>query len=132
MTIVGLGNSTLDDITRDVLKEHGRTVTADPEPEKGFFYRSDHFEFAKQGVPVPALNARSGVEIIGQPGGFGLKKRDEYVTEDYHKVTDEIKPGWDLSGMAEDAELLFAVGLDVANGTERPEWKTGSEFKARR
>jgi Zn-dependent M28 family amino/carboxypeptidase len=128
--VVGFGQSTLEDVLARAAKVQGRVLAPEAQPEKGSYFRSDHFEFAKQGVP--ALNARSGVEIIGQPEGFGLKKRDEYVTQDYHKVTDEIKRGWDLSGMAEDAELLFAVGLDVANGTERPEWKTGSEFKARR
>ena len=67
LVLVGLGNSTLDDVTTDVLKEHGRVVKGDAEPEKGFFYRSDHFEFAKQGVP--ALDPDAGIDYIGKPDG---------------------------------------------------------------
>jgi Zn-dependent M28 family amino/carboxypeptidase len=130
MTIVGLGNSTLDDITRDVLKEHGRTVTADPEPEKGFFYRSDHFEFAKQGVP--ALDPDAGVDYIGKPAGYGKQKRDEYTEHDYHKPSDEVKPDWDLSGAVDDLRVFFEVGYRVAQGNRFPEWKPGTEFKATR
>jgi Zn-dependent M28 family amino/carboxypeptidase len=130
MTIVGLGNSSLDDITRDVLKEHGRTVTADPEPEKGFFYRSDHFEFAKQGVP--ALDPDAGVDYIGKPAGYGKQKRDEYTEHDYHKPSDEVKPDWDLSGAVDDLRVFFEVGYRVAQGNRFPEWKPGTEFKATR
>lgn len=130
LTIVGLGNSTLDDIARDVLKEHGRTVTPDPEPEKGFFYRSDHFEFAKQGVP--ALDTDSGVNYIGKPAGYGKQKRDEYTEHDYHKPSDEVKPDWDLSGAVDDLRILFEVGYRVAQTDQFPQWKPGTEFKARR
>jgi Zn-dependent M28 family amino/carboxypeptidase len=130
MTIVGLGNSTLDDTAADVLKEHGRTVTADPEPEKGFFYRSDHFEFAKQGVP--ALDPDSGVNYIGKPEGYSKQKRDEYTEHDYHKPSDEVKPDWDLSGAVEDLRVFFEVGYRVAQNDRFPEWKPGTEFKAKR
>jgi Zn-dependent M28 family amino/carboxypeptidase len=128
--VVGAGQSTLEDVLEKVAKLQGRVIRPESQPEKGSYFRSDHFEFAKQGVP--ALDAHSGVEMIGRPEGFGLKKRDEYTAQDYHKVTDEIKPDWDLSGMVEEAELLLQVGLDVANSAEWPEWKSGSEFKARR
>ncbi len=130
LTIVGLGNSTLDDVAADVLKEHGRTVTADPEPEKGFFYRSDHFEFAKQGVP--AFDPDSGVNYIGKPAGYGKQKRDEYTEHDYHKPSDEVKPDWDLSGAVEDLQVYFEIGYRVAQGDRFPEWKPGTEFKAKR
>jgi Zn-dependent M28 family amino/carboxypeptidase len=128
--VVGAGQSTLEDILSTVAKGRGRVILPEAQPEKGSYFRSDHFEFAKQGVP--ALDAHSGVEMVGRPEGFGLKKRDEYTAQDYHKVTDEIKPDWDLSGMVEEAELLFQVGSNVANGEEWPEWKVGSEFKAKR
>ena len=105
-------------------------VRPDAEPEKGFYYRSDHFEFAKVGVP--GLYLQSGVQFIGKPESFGLQKIDAYTANDYHKVTDEIKPDWDLSGAADDARLLFEVGLKVANGGDYPKWKAGSEFKSRR
>jgi Zn-dependent M28 family amino/carboxypeptidase len=130
LTIVGLGNSTLDDVAADVLKEHGRTVTADPEPEKGFFYRSDHFEFAKQGVP--AFDPDSGVNYIGKPAGYGKQKRDEYTEHDYHKPSDEVKPDWDLSGAVDDLRIYFEIGYRVAQNDRFPEWKPGTEFKAKR
>ena len=130
ITIVGLGNSTLDDIAGQVATQQGRTVRPDPEPQKGFFYRSDHFEFAKQGVPALYINA--GVEYPGKPENWGKQKHEEYDTNDYHKPTDEVKPDWDLLGAAEDAQLIFAVGHAVAQGDKFPEWKPGTEFKAKR
>jgi Zn-dependent M28 family amino/carboxypeptidase len=128
--VVGAGQSTLEDTLRDMARLQNRVIAPEAEPEKGSYYRSDHFEFAKQGVP--ALDAHSGVILIGQPEGVGLKRREEYVAHDYHKVSDEIKPGWDLFGMAEDARLLWSVGYAVATSSTWPEWKAGSEFKARR
>ncbi len=128
--VVGLGNSTLDDVLQQVAQSQGRIVRPDAEPEKGYYYRSDHFEFAKQGVP--ALDTDAGIDFIGKPEGYGQKKRDEYTEKDYHKVTDEIKPDWDLSGAIEDLQLLFQVGYRVAQSDQFPEWKPGTEFKARR
>jgi Zn-dependent M28 family amino/carboxypeptidase len=130
ITVVGLGNSTLDDVAQAAAALQGRTVKPDPEPEKGFFYRSDHFEFAKQGVPALYVNA--GVDYPGKPEGWGKQKHDEYDTTDYHKPSDEVKQDWDLAGAAEDAQLLFAVGYNVAQGDKYPEWKPGTEFKAKR
>ncbi len=130
IVLVGLGNSTLDDVAAAVAAEQGRTVKPDAEPEKGFFYRSDHFEFAKQGVP--ALDPDSGTEFIGKPAEYSRKKRDEYTNNDYHKVSDEVKPDWDLSGAVEDTRLLFQVGYRVAEAEKFPEWKPGTEFKAKR
>jgi Zn-dependent M28 family amino/carboxypeptidase len=130
VVIIGLGNSTLDDIATDVAKTQGRVIVPDAEPEKGYYYRSDHFEFAKQGVP--ALDADSGLDYIGKSAGYGQKKRDEYTANDYHKPSDEIKPDWDLSGAVEDLQLFFQVGYRVAQGDQYPEWKPGVEFKAKR
>ncbi len=131
VTVVGLGASDLDDYLRQAASEQGgRTLTPDPEPEKGFYYRSDHFNFAKQGVP--ALDPDAGVQYIGKPENYGKQKRDEYTTQDYHKPSDEVKPDWDLSGAAEDAQLLLTVGYRVANADTWPEWKPGNEFKAKR
>jgi Zn-dependent M28 family amino/carboxypeptidase len=130
ISVVGLGASDLDDYLRQAAQEQGRTITPDPEPEKGFYYRSDHFNFAKQGVP--ALDPDSGVEYIGKSAEWGKAKRDEYTAKDYHAPSDEVKPDWDLSGAAEDAQLLLAVGYRVANADKLPEWKPGNEFKAKR
>lgn len=130
IVVIGLGNSTLDDVLTQVATAQQRTIVPDPESEKGFFYRSDHFEFAKQGVP--ALYTDAGVQYIGKPEGYGQQKRDEYTTNDYHKVTDEVKPDWDLAGAVDDARLLFEVGFRVAQADAFPEWKPGTEFKAKR
>jgi Zn-dependent M28 family amino/carboxypeptidase len=130
VVIVGDGNSTLDDLTREVTRMQGRVVTPDPEPEKGFYYRSDHFEFAKEGVP--ALYPDTGTEYVGKSADFGKQKRAEYTDKDYHKPTDEVKPDWDLSGAVEDAQMLFIIGHQVAQGDKYPEWKPGTEFKAKR
>jgi Zn-dependent M28 family amino/carboxypeptidase len=130
IVIVGDGNSTLDDLTREVAALQGRTVKPDPEPEKGLYYRSDHFEFAKEGVP--ALYTDTGTEFVGKPPEYGKTKRDEYTNNDYHKPSDEVKPDWDLSGAVEDAQLILAIGHRVAQGDRFPEWKPGAEFKAKR
>jgi len=129
-TVIGLGNSTLDDVLSEVLKTENRTVRADPEPEKGFYYRSDHFEFAKQGVP--ALDIDAGVNFIGKDSTYGMKKRDEYTAKDYHQPSDEVKPDWDLSGAVEDTRTLFKVGHIVSQSDAMPNWKPGNEFKAKR
>jgi Zn-dependent M28 family amino/carboxypeptidase len=130
VVVVGYGNSTLDDDLKDAASAQSRILKPDAEPEKGFFYRSDHFEFAKQGVP--ALYIDPGVEYIGKPEGYGMQKRGEYTEHDYHNVSDEVKPDWDLSGAVEDLRLLFQVGYKVAQGEKWPEWKSGTEFKAKR
>ena len=128
--VIGLGMSTLDDATEELAKAQGRTVVGDAEPEKGRYYRSDHFEFAKKGVP--ALYPKQGIEIIGKPEGYGLQKEREYTTNDYHKVTDEMKPDWDNAGAVEDLQLYLQIGYKVANADKLPEWKPGAEFKAKR
>jgi Zn-dependent M28 family amino/carboxypeptidase len=128
LTVVGLGNSTLDDVLASVAAQNDRVIKPDAEPEKGFFYRSDHFEFAKKGVP--ALYIDAGTDFIDKPAGYGQEKRDEYTTNDYHKPSDEVKSDWDLSGAVEDAKALFQVGWRVAQGDRFPEWKAGTEFKA--
>ena len=130
VVIVGEGNSTMDDLFREAAATQSRTVVPDPEPEKGFFYRSDQFEFAKQGVPV--LYTDTGTNFIGKSAEFSQQKRDEYTSRDYHKPTDEIKPDWDLTGAVDDAHLLVLVGHRVAQADKYPEWKPGAEFKAKR
>jgi len=130
VVIIGDGNSTLDDLTREVAAMQGRTVTPDPESEKGFYYRSDHFEFAKVGVP--AVYPDTGTVYVGKPPEFARQKRDEYTKNDYHQPSDEVKNDWDFSGAVDDTHLLFLIGLRVAEGDKYPEWKPGTEFKQRR
>ena len=130
ITLIGLGASDLDDYVRDAAAEQGRIVKADPEPEKGMYYRSDHFNFAKQGVP--ALDPDSGVEYIGKPPDYAKKMRDEWTEHRYHTPQDVVLKDWDLTGTNEDLKVLFAVGYRVAQADKMPEWKPGSEFKAKR
>lgn len=130
ITMVGDDNSTLIDLLREVSKMQTRVVNPDPEPEKGFYYRSDHFEFAKQGVP--ALYTDSGIDYIGKDPAFSKQKREEYTAKDYHKVSDQIKPDWDLAGAVDDAQLLMIIGHRISQTDTFPTWKSGSEFKAKR
>ena len=130
IVMIGRGNSTLDEVVSAVARDQGRTVKPDPEPEKGYFYRSDHFEFSKQGVP--AFDPGEGVEYTGHPAAWGLQMRNRYTSEDYHKPSDKVKNDWDLSGAVEDCQLYFLVGYRVANEPKLPEWKPNAEFKAKR
>jgi len=128
LTLVGYGASDLDEYARDAAGEQGRVIRPDAEPEKGFYYRSDHFNFAKHGVP--ALDPDEGIDFVGKPPEFGQKVRDHYTQYDYHKPSDVVKPDWDLSGAREDLKVFFAVGYRVAEAATLPEWKAGNEFKA--
>ena len=128
ITVIGLGASDLDDYLTAAAKEQGRTLIPDPESEKGFYYRSDHFNLAKVGVP--ALYLDNGITFVGKPPDYGKQKREEWTSRDYHKPSDEVKPDWDLSGLAEDGKLYLAVGYRVAQAPTYPEWKPGNEFKA--
>jgi Zn-dependent M28 family amino/carboxypeptidase len=128
--IVGYGQSNLDDIVKKYAVAQGRVVKPDETPEHGSYYRSDHFSFAKVGVP--ALDPKSGVDFVGHPDGWGLQQQKEYTANRYHKPADVFDPNWDLSGAVEDLQLLFEVGNDVANSRTWPEWSAKSEFRAKR
>ena len=128
LVVVGLGASDLDDYAKAAAAEQGRTLKPDAEPEKGFYYRSDHFNFAKKGVP--AFDPDSGIDYVGKPPEWGKQKRDEYTNRDYHAPSDEVKPDWDLAGAVEDARLFLVMGYRIANADKVPEWKPGNEFKS--
>jgi Zn-dependent M28 family amino/carboxypeptidase len=130
ITIIGNGKSNLDDVVAAVAHDQGRVVNPDPQPEKGSYFRSDHFNFAKVGVP--AFDPSAGIDYIGKPQGWGLEMRNKFIAEDYHKPSDVIKPYWDMSGAAEDAQLYFLVGYRVANNPKMPEWAPNAEFRAAR
>jgi Zn-dependent M28 family amino/carboxypeptidase len=130
LTLIGYGASDLDDYAKTAAAEQGRVIRPDPETEKGFYYRSDHFNFAKQGVP--ALDPDEGTDFVGKPAEYGKQVRDDYTEHDYHKPSDVIKADWDLSGAVEDLQVFFAVGYRVAQADKYPEWKPGNEFRATR
>jgi Zn-dependent M28 family amino/carboxypeptidase len=126
---LSLGFSTLDDLLAAAAKEQGRKVIPGTRPEKGMIYRADNFEFSKVGLP--SLYIGKGQHLVSRPENAPLRS-DEYDSTDYHQVTDEVKPDWDLSGAVQDVQLVFEVGYEVANGDKFPKWKPGSEFKAKR
>ncbi len=130
VTVIGFGKSDLDDEVRRVAERQGRVVHGDLEPEKGYYYRSDHFEFAKQGVPGLYVNwVRT--DFVGRSPEFGRNVSDYYTEHDYHKPSDVIKPDWNLSGAVQDLQMLWTVGYDVAQASAYPQWKPGAEFKRR-
>ena len=128
MTVVGMGQSALDHVAAEVAIRLGRVLNPDPEPEKGFYYRSDHFSFARVGIP--AFYADPGVDYLDKPAGYGLEKRDEYTNNDYHAVSDEVKADWDLSGALDDLTLMYQMGAGLAASDDWPEWSATSEFRA--
>jgi Zn-dependent M28 family amino/carboxypeptidase len=126
---VSFGMSALDDMLAVAAKRQGRTAIPNSRPEKGSIYRADNFEFSKAGVP--SLYIGKGEHLLSRPENAPLRS-DEFDLHDYHQVTDEIKPDWDLTGAVQDVDLLFEVGSQVANADKFPEWKSGVEFKPKR
>jgi Zn-dependent M28 family amino/carboxypeptidase len=102
----------------------------DPKPEAGHFFRSDHFPFAKRGVP--AISFQSGEDLIDGGVKAGAAHEEAYTTNNYHQPSDEFSPAWPFTGMARDLEILFALGDDLANSTAWPSWSKDSEFRAAR
>jgi Zn-dependent M28 family amino/carboxypeptidase len=129
VTIIGYGQSNLDEYIEKAAKNmQDRIITEDPEPEKGFYYRSDHFNFAKKGVP--ALDPDQGTIYIGKPENYGIELREWYNENIYHSPFDEVRDDWDLSGAIEDLQLFFTVGYMLTETDTWPVWNDTSEFKA--
>ena len=128
VTTSGAGDLTLKDDLVQVAKDHGRYFAPDPRPEAGSFFRSDHFSFAKQGVP--AISYGSGVDLATGGKAAGMAAAAAYTRERYHQPADEYDPKWDLSGMAEDVGIMYDLGRRLADSREWPTWRQGSEFKA--
>jgi Zn-dependent M28 family amino/carboxypeptidase len=126
---LSLGFSTLDDLLAAAAKRQGRIAIPDSRPDKGKIYRADNFEFSKVGLP--SLYVGKGEHLLSRPETAPLRS-DEYDSTDYHQITDEVRPDWDLSGAVQDTQLVFEVGYEVANGDKFPEWKSGNEFKPKR
>ncbi len=113
LSVTGLGNSTLDDDLTAVLAGQGRTLTPDPEPEKGYYFRADHFPFAQAGIP--AVSPWSGEKFVGKPEDFAQRVWEEYDANHYHQPSDEFDPSWDFSGNVHDMEALLQVGLRISS-----------------
>jgi len=130
LTLVGDGKSSLDAIAQMVAAAQGRTVVGDQHPDKGYYYRSDQFSFAKIGVP--ALYPDTGSEFVGRPEGWGRERVEEWTATHYHQPSDELVADWDFAGMVDDARFGFLAGLIVADADAMPGWNPGDEFEAAR
>ncbi len=130
VVVVGHGSSELEHILARAVEHQGRHVVPEPTPEAGFYYRSDHFNFARAGIP--ALYAKGGVEHREQGREYGMARALEYRDLQYHKPADEFNPDWDFRGVSEDLELLYVVGRELADGEAWPNWFDGNEFRAAR
>lgn len=130
ITVVGLGMSALDTYLKTAAAEQEKVLNADREAEKGYYYRSDHFELAKKGVPM--LYPGGGYDHKEKGVEYGMQKAQEYTEHHYHRVTDEYDLSWDVSGAMEDMKTFFRTGLTVANSEDWPNWSEGTEFKATR
>ena len=128
ITVVGYGASDLDDYVEQAATAQDRVVRADPQPEKGYYYRSDHFSFAKVGVP--SLYMDPGTDNVEHGEEWAMAQLDDYTQNRYHKVSDEYSADWDMSGMETDLRLMFRIAWRLANETTYPEWRDGNEFKA--
>lgn len=128
---VALGHSELDDLLEKFATEQNRIVVPDPEPEKGYFFRSDHLPFIQKGIPA-LFFLFPGSDYIDKPADFGIKMRQNYLKNDYHKPTDKVKDDWNLDGTIDDVELLYSVGYALCTSNLRPEWFETSEFASAR
>lgn len=127
LAITGYGHSDLDDYAAEAAEDQERYVTPDPEPEKGYFFRSDHFNFAKVGVP--ALYAKGGLDHRARGREYGEAQERAFRAEHYHQPSDEFTEDTDLGAVRQDAELYFEIGRRLADEETFPQWKEGSEFK---
>ncbi|MGZ3879830.1 MAG: M28 family metallopeptidase [Flavisolibacter sp.] len=125
--IVGQGQSDLEDDLKQAAQKMDRYISFETHPEAGYYYRSDHFNFAKVGIP--ALYTSRGIDVIGKGKDFGKQQEDDYREKHYHRPSDQINSDWNLDGAIEDLKLMFMVGKHVAETEKWPQWKEGSEFK---
>lgn len=130
ITFIGLGKSSLDGVALEVADYQGRSLRPDEFPDRGMYYRSDQFNFAKIGVP--AFYFSSGVDFVGRPEGWGVAQINRYTEENYHQPSDELTDAWNFEGMVDDARFGFWAGRIVADSDGLPEWNSGDEFEADR
>ncbi len=130
LNVTGDNKSSLGPALAQLVKSEGIRLSPDAHPEQGHFYRSDHFSFAKAGIPSVSIGG--GVDYMGRPAGWGLKQSDDYTANRYHQPSDEYRPDFDLSGAAQLAEIVYRFGLSLGNARTVPTWNADAEFKAAR
>ena len=129
-TIVGFGQSEMDDISKEEAAGQDRYIMRESEPEKGYFFRSDHFNFAKIGIPALFAQGNADHRLYGKE--YATARKEAYLQDRYHQPADQYDDTWDLRGLMEDAQLYYNIGVRLSGGTEWPNWKDNSEFKAKR
>lgn len=127
IVVIGQGQSELEDYLKEEIEKTGGYIAYESHPEAGLFYRSDHFNFAKIGVP--AIFTGSGIDVVGKGKEYGKKLEDDYTSKNYHQPSDNYDPNWTMEGGISDLKLLFLVGKRMAFSDKWPQWKSGSEFK---
>jgi Zn-dependent M28 family amino/carboxypeptidase len=127
MVVIGQGQSDLEDYLKTEVEKTGGYISYDSHPEAGSYFRSDHFNFAKKGIP--SLYANGGIDVIGKGKEEGLKRQNDYVAHHYHQPSDNYDPAWTMEGAISNLKLLFNVGKRLAFEDSWPQWKAGSEFK---
>ena len=128
LTLIGYGKSSLDAIVKALLEKQGRVLLPEQFPDRGYFYRSDQFNFARIGVP--ALYFKKGTDVIGKPPGWGTEQHEEWEAHTYHQPSDQITDQWSFDGMVEDAKVGFYAAWVVAQADAMPAWNKGDEFEA--
>jgi len=130
ISVTGAERTTLWPLVQHDAAQMNLSIEPDSQPGQGFYYRSDHFSFARVGVP--AFSVEQGTNYVGKPPDFGKKIFEEYNTQHYHQPSDEYRDDWDFTGMQQMAEFGFKLGTDIANEPTLPTWKAGDEFLAAR
>jgi Zn-dependent M28 family amino/carboxypeptidase len=126
VSLAGYERTTLKPLAEAVAAEFGYELDPDPNPEQGYYYRSDHFSLAKAGIP--AFSVSLGNRVIGKPAGWGEEQETDYREHRYHQQADEFDPSWDFSGLAKLTEFSFELGRRIANQPGLPTWQAGDEF----
>jgi Zn-dependent M28 family amino/carboxypeptidase len=130
LNVLGDNKSSLGPALAELVKGEGIRLSPDAHPEQGHFYRSDHFSFAKAGIPSVSIGG--GDDIVGRPAGWGLQQSEDYTAHRYHQPSDEYRPDWDLTGAAQLADIVYRFGLSLGNARTVPTWNADAEFRAMR
>jgi Zn-dependent M28 family amino/carboxypeptidase len=128
--VIGYGKSSLDALVERIASRQGRTVKSEQFPDRGFYYRSDQFNFAKIGVPAIYLD--TGTEFVDRPAGWGKEQIESWEAVHYHQPSDELEETWNFDGFVQDTQLMFEAGLEIANSSAMPAWNPDDEFEATR
>ena len=130
LRVLGDTKSSLGPALRDFIRPRGMRISPDEHPERGYFYRSDHFSFAKAGIPSVSIAA--GTDYLGKPAGWGAQQMEDYTAHRYHQPSDEYRPDFDLSGAVQLSEIVLGFGRLLANVVTVPAWNADAEFRALR